>query len=229
MTGRTGGVGEGGRARAGERPHRPYEGLVRAASAGQAQVVTRADGARPLWLLDVDGVLNAATAAPAESVWPQWRTGWATALSSTWPITWAPAVVAAISRAHTSGAADIRWLTTWQDAANASLAPLLGLPLLPVARRVGELEAGPGPHGYLGGRARARDRWWKLGVARDLLDPQPYRPLVWTDDDLVWERDANEWAARRPGPTLLIAPATDTGLTAEDLAVIEEFCARHAV
>jgi hypothetical protein len=104
-----------------------------------------------------------------------------------------------------------------------SLSPLLGLPELPVAR-----EAGRVSHGFVTGAAPAGTRWWKLAVARRLLDPQPHRALVWTDDDLVWHADARDWAERRPSPTMLIAPATSTGLTAEYLEVIEDFCTRHS-
>lgn len=179
----------------------------------------------PVWLLDVDGVINAVTAAPDETVWPRWRRGWATALSSSWPITWAPDVVERITRLRSRGVVDVRWLTTWEESANASLGPLVGLPDLPLAGRAGDLP-GRGPHGYLGGRGGGRDHWWKLGVARRLLDPLPYRAVVWTDDDLVWEPDARDWAEQRSAPTLLIAPATETGLTPEHLRVVEQFCAR---
>lgn len=184
-----------------------------------------ADDDKPVWLLDVDGVINASTAMPDTDVWPQWRTGWAAAVGSSWPITWAPPVVDAINRLFLAGRADIRWLTTWLDEANDSLGRLVGLPELPVVPRFNKAGAGGGPHGFLGVRAGATDRWWKLAAARRLLDPQPHRPLVWTDDDLVWEADARVWAEQRQGPTLLVAPATDVGLTAEHLTAIDEFCA----
>ena len=47
--------------------------------------------------------------------------------------------------------------------------------------------------------------------------------------DLVWEDGARAWAEQRPAPTLLVAPATEVGLTSEHLAAIEEFCTEHAV
>ena len=184
------------------------------------------DDHRPVWLLDVDGVLNAVTAEPDRSVWSQWRTGRATARRSSWVITWAPGVVDRIDRLHRAGVVTVCWLTTWEDAANRSLGPLLGLPTLTVAGRAAEVGDDAGPHGFLGLRAAARDRWWKLAAARRFLDPQPHRALVWTDDDLVWEPDAREWAERRPSPTLLIAPATGVGLTPKHLDVIERFCSR---
>jgi hypothetical protein len=174
---------------------------------------------RPVWLLDVDGVVNAVTARPDETVWPTWRTGWATAVGGIWPITWAPAVVEAIVRVHAAGVADIWWLSTWREAAVTSLSPLVGLPEMPVAGQPGRIS-----HGFVGSPAPTGTRWWKLAVARRLLDPYPHRPLVWTDDDLVHQADAREWAEQRPSPTMLIAPATDTGLTAEYLEAIEDFC-----
>lgn len=182
---------------------------------------------RPIWLLDVDGVLNAATATPDESAWPVWRTGEAIAAGGEWPITWAEPVADAITRIHGTGLVDILWLTTWEDAANESLGPLLGLPELPVASRVRPEGSGEGAHGFVGTRAGARRPWWKFDVAERILDPEPLRPLIWTDDDLSWEPDARAWAEQRPSPTLLIAPATDVGLTAEHLAAIEEFCREH--
>jgi hypothetical protein len=181
---------------------------------------------RTVWLLDVDGVLNATRRGRDESVWPTWRTGRARASGISWSITWAPPVVQAIRRIHAAGRTDIRWLTTWLEEANDSLGRLLGLPVLPVLDEPDGAGAPRGPHGFLGVRGEPTG-WWKLEAARRLLDPQPDRPLVWTDDDLAREDGARAWAERRSGPTLLIAPDTDTGLAPDHVAAIEEFCARY--
>jgi hypothetical protein len=180
------------------------------------------EDSRPVWLLDVDGVINATAMAPAVGVWPRWLRGRARASGTSWPITWAPPVVDAIRRVHDADAADIRWLTTWLDDANESLGPMLGLPELPVVPRPHGHEEGA--YGFVGVRAGAAGRWWKLEAARRLMDPQPWRPLVWTDDDLGGEPDAVAWAEARPGPTLLVAPPTEIGLTVELLAAVEHFC-----
>lgn len=187
---------------------------------------TDGEDARPVWLLDVDGVLNAATPFPERDAWPEWSSGWAVAAGSRWPIRWAPPVVTAIRHVIEHGLADVRWLTTWLDDANESLGPLLGLPALPVVPRPADRQAAA--HGFLGSRAGGFGGWWKLAAARALLDPQPHRPLVWTDDDLVWEPDAVAWAEGRQAPTLLIAPETDVGLTAESLAAVVAFCLEPA-
>jgi hypothetical protein len=58
----------------------------------------------PLLLLDVDGVLNAlADDGGHQDAWPQWRSGYATADGSRWPITWAPAVVERLRGWHEDG------------------------------------------------------------------------------------------------------------------------------
>lgn len=64
---------------------------------------------------------------------------------------------------------DFAWATTWEDAANYALAPLLGIAELPVATAV----------------KRTRPRFgdtvieWK---ARSLDEAYPSRPVVWIDD-----------------------------------------------
>ena len=195
-------------------------GVVTRQARGMSEV-----GRAPIWLLDVDGVLNAAAPRGDRSAWPCWRTGRAGAIGSSWLITWAPGVIEAINRLHGERAADIRWLTTWQDEANGELSRLLGLPGFAVVPRPSGSGARAGAHGFLGVRAGVAGAWWKLAAARALLDSDPQRPLIWTDDDLVWEEEARAWANGRPGATLLVAPATDVGLTGEHLAAIEEFCA----
>ncbi len=180
----------------------------------------------PLWLLDVDGVLNAATSSPDRSVWDDWQRGEAVAAGRVWPIWFSPTVCRRIGHLHEEGSVDVRWLTTWEDDANAGLRELLGLPRLPVAGRAREVHAGnPGPHGFVGRTPpRPAPGWWKLTVARRVADPDPMRPLVWTDDDLRYEQEALAWAEDRPGPRLLVAPQTHVGLTPPQLDAIEEFC-----
>src|SRR5262249_22069995 len=64
---------------------------------------------RPVWLLDVDGVINAGS--------PGWggapRTGNAYSSGMEFRIRWAPPLVARIRALHDRGAAEIRWCSTW--------------------------------------------------------------------------------------------------------------------
>ena len=188
---------------------------------------------RPLWLLDVDGVINAV--GPPTDADVEWSTGSAIANERRWPIRWSPQVVAEVRRLHESGVVEVAWLTTWGDEANDSLGDILGLPQLRVAGtrpRPGELPASPLPagaatHAAATGAAGAdheTGRWWKLDVVRTQLAAEPKRRLVWTDDDLVWEPDVVR-GLRAFADCLLIAPDPTVGLTLDDLAAIERYCA----
>jgi hypothetical protein len=164
--------------------------------------------ATPIWLLDVDGVLNAVTSSPDAAVWPDYRSGYATARSRRWPITWSPSVVEAVRNTHRSRAAEVLWLTTWDDDANGDLADLLGLPPLPVAGRADETAD------------ETTRGWWKLQAARRVHEADPSRPLIWTDDDLAFDPEAVAWISSRG---LGISPETRNGLERADLEAIARF------
>ena len=167
------------------------------------------DEAVPLLLLDVDGVLNAVQAYGQATAWPAYERTTATADGVSWPIAWAPGVVARVNAWAREGRAEVRWLTTWEHDAPGDLAPRLGLDAFAVAGGHEDDEA----HGW---------RWWKEGVARALVADG--RPLVWLDDDLDVEDGARTWAAGRPA-TLALAPDPAQGLSPADLDRVEQFLA----
>jgi hypothetical protein len=168
----------------------------------------------PVWLLDVDGVLNAASEKPDRSVWPldQWTHTHATAGGHRWPILVARPVVDFIRKVHTDGQAEIRWHTTWQHDAQC-LSEVLDLPTFAVA------EAPEFKTAYLDRAAG----WWKLPAAERVLTEEG-RALVWTDDDAT-DSLGREGAddLRALGSLLLIAPAVTTGLTPKHLRRITDF------
>ncbi|MEV4756455.1 hypothetical protein AB0J86_15255 [Micromonospora sp. NPDC049559] len=174
----------------------------------------------PVWLLDIDGVINAVSRKPDRGVWPadQWITGEANADGVDWPILAARPVVDFIRETHESGRAEIRWHTTWQrDAAN--LAKLLGLPEFPV-QPCPEFAA---ERQLLAGAAPVGPTWWKLPAAERVVGDEG-RALVWTDDDARWElRDQDRDALSRLAPTLIVAPRTHLGLTRKQLRKIDAF------
>jgi hypothetical protein len=88
---------------------------------------------------------------------------------------------------------DLVWATGWEDRANDSLAPLLGLPELP----------------YLSfdGAARFGSAHWKLGP---LDDYARRRPLAWVDDS--FDESCYQWARERRAPTLLVPTESPLGL-----------------
>jgi hypothetical protein len=60
---------------------------------------------RPVWLLDVDGVLNAARPGWGEAP----RSGTAYSAGQPFSLRWAPALVARIRELHGRGVVEIRW------------------------------------------------------------------------------------------------------------------------
>jgi hypothetical protein len=190
---------------------------------------TSPDFRRPLWLLDVDGVLNAVAKRPDRGVWRDWRHGRATADGVEWPIWFSPTVTGTVARLHESGVVEVRWLTTWGVHANGELRELLGVPELEVA---GEPPHVTGDHGAEShGQAVAREEpddakvsWWKLEAVQRTLIDEPERPVIWTDDDLGSERDAVAWVERHVPRRLLLSPRPDVGLTPRQLRAIRSYC-----
>ncbi|MFL5823150.1 MAG: hypothetical protein ACJ764_06885 [Solirubrobacteraceae bacterium] len=90
------------------------------------------------------------------------------------------------------------WCTGWEEKANEYLPHALGLP-------------GPWPYLELSGVAAPGSCHWKLEAVERHAGPS--RPVAWIDDG--HDERTREWAQRRPGPTLLIWTDPATGLTDE--------------
>jgi hypothetical protein len=88
---------------------------------------------------------------------------------------------------------DLIWATGWEERANDSLAPLLGLPDLPVLN--------------FDGAARFGSAHWKLGPIDDYAGK---RPLAWIDDS--FDESCYEWAQQRDAETLLVPTEAPFGL-----------------
>lgn len=177
--------------------------------------MTATPSQRPVWLLDVDGVVNACTLKPDPNVWP--RDQWVRATVARLKILVALPVLDFIRATHESGAVEIRWLTTWMNDAQA-IADEFGLPTFPVA-------GGEEYDDRLRVEAFDRNAWWKLPAAKRVLTDE-CRPLIWTDDDITYSlgrRGQDEMRAL--GPALLIGPNDRTGLTPKHLRRITEFVA----
>lgn len=184
----------------------------------------------PVWLLDIDGVINAISRKPDRNVWPahQWARTTANGGGTDWPILVATPVLDFLRRVHTERLAEIWWHTTWQNDA-VNLAKALDLPHFPVrpcpefgARK--QALAGAAPISVC-------KTWWKLPAA-ELVVGIERRSLVWTDDDAKWELAGHGGAGalNKLAPTLVVSPQTHTGLTPKHLRQIEEFltdCAKE--
>lgn len=173
--------------------------------------------AKPLWLLDIDGVVNALSYKPVTTLWPkaQWLQRTITTEVEgrgilTLPILSARAVLDFVTRVHESGLAEVRWHSTWRESAVTAFAPAMGLPTsIPISVAP---EWSERPH----------SRWWKLGAAERAVNAG--RRVVWTDDDIpFFLPDTGSFFDN--GRTLLIGPQPEFGLTIADLSQIEDFCA----
>ncbi len=105
---------------------------------------------------------------------------------------------------------DLVWATAWMTDANEAIAPVLGLPDLPVVEWPESDEDGIGAvH-------------WKT---RHLVDWAAGRPFVWVDDE-IGTADREWVAVHHPGPALLHRVDGRVGLTETDYAAICEWLAR---
>lgn len=171
--------------------------------------------ARPVWLLDIDGVVNALAHQPITDSFAaeQWihvmvRTDLPELGPAVFPILSARPVLDFVAAVHASGAVEVRWHSTWREAANADLAPALGLPQLPIS-------VAPEWANH-----HALVPWWKQPAAERVLESG--RRLVWTDDDIaVFRPDLRAFEDR--DDALLIAPDRERGLSQDELDAIAEF------
>jgi hypothetical protein len=153
----------------------------------------------PVWLLDVDGVLNCSGRCDW-NVAP--RTGQAFADGYPFSIRWAPEPPARITALHDSGSVEIRWATTWIDHGTWQIEELLGLPEF--------------PHAY-----PTHHRTAKLKAALGVVTLEQ-RPLIWTDDDAIPVHGRAREVLDVAG-SLLIAPDERRGLRPEHLDAIDAF------
>jgi putative intracellular protease/amidase len=159
----------------------------------------------PVWLLDVDGVIN--VNRPGWGAAP--RSGTAYADGYGYRMRWAPALIDWIRRLHNTGLVEVRWCTTWCAFAD-QLEWLWRLPRLE--------RAFTDP---LNGREAVEA---KQAAARKVLADG--RRLVWTDDQVVptpGTRLYDELTA--DGRAMLIRPSPRCGLQPADLDAIETFAA----
>jgi hypothetical protein len=183
---------------------------------------------KPVWLLDVDGVLNACTKVPDRNVWTkdQWDGGKASASGREWPIMWARPVAEFIRTVHAQDRAEIRWHTTWQHEASA-IADLLGLPEFAIADApefLAHEQRTPASEAERIREGHPRPAWWKLPAAERVVRDEG-RPLIWTDDDITWSlaRYNADAGLRAHAPALLVSPNERTGLTPKHLRQIGDF------
>ncbi|MEU4219932.1 HAD domain-containing protein [Actinoplanes sp. NPDC026623] len=161
---------------------------------------------RPVWLLDVDGVLN--TVRPGWGGPPRRSLVWSSADNTSYPMRWAPALIDRIRALQAAGKVEIRWCTTWCPEAER-LERLWSLPEL--AR---SLDADPMPRG---------SDCWPLKQRAALAVLAEGRRLIWTDDEALPPPGPQRDELSAHGRALLIAPRSARGLQPADLDLIGKF------
>ncbi|MFJ8045428.1 hypothetical protein ACIRBX_33470 [Kitasatospora sp. NPDC096147] len=166
---------------------------------------------RPLLLLDVDGPLNPYAAKPYRRpegygthrlITPSWKARERRRLDDDGQPN-RPVKPLRVWLNETHGPAltalpfDPVWATTWEEEANSHLAPLLGLPRLPV---ITWSRPRPEPGGGV---------FWKTP---DVVAWARGRAFAWVDD-LITEADTEWVRAHHAGPALLLRIDPRTGLT----------------
>ncbi|WP_328943445.1 hypothetical protein OG259_19545 [Streptomyces sp. NBC_00250] len=99
---------------------------------------------------------------------------------------------------------ELVWATTWEDDANAWVAPRLGLPALPLVRWPGD---GPDPVAGVHWKAPALVAW------------AGGRPFAWVDDE-IGAADRDWVATHHPGRALLHRVDARRGLAAADFEAL---------
>jgi hypothetical protein len=160
----------------------------------------------PVWLMDVDGVLNASR--PGWGGPPQRRLVWSPTDQASYPMRWAPDLIDRIRSLHVGGKVEIRWCTTWCPDAG-ELERLWRLPELERA-----LVADPMPRGAAS---------WPLKLAAAQAVLADGRRLIWTDDEALPKAGETRDELTAGGLALLIAPRPRHGLRPDDLDRIEAF------
>ena len=144
---------------------------------------------KPLLLVDIDGVVSLFGFDPnmrPDGTWCQ-VDGIAHLLSSR----------AAEHLLELADAFELAWCSGWEEKANEHLPHQLGVPTLPHLRFG---DKGPGVKPLFG--------HWKLEAVDAYAGAD--RAVAWIDDDL--DDECREWAAARPGPTLLVQTEPHVGL-----------------
>lgn len=151
--------------------------------------------ARPLLLLDVDGVLCLVGPGCPEPAIETTLAGM--------PLRYSEELPRRLGRLGEEF--DLVWATAWEDAANEVLAPLFGLDALPVIH-------------FDSGGNDGSDVNYKLASIRDYVDE---RPFAWVDDDIG--QGAIAWMTARRAPTLALEVGAHLGLGRAEEQVLLEF------
>jgi hypothetical protein len=143
----------------------------------------------PLLLVDVDGVISLFGFDPSRPPPGQFLL-----------VDGIPHLISAAAGDHLrslAGAFELAWCTGWEEKADEHLRHVLQLPE-------------SCPHLTFDATAPGAHAHWKLAAIERYAGSE--RPLAWIDD--AHDQACGDWAAARPGPTLLVTTEPAIGITA---------------
>ncbi len=171
---------------------------------------------KPIWLLDIDGVLNATSMKLPTHIYP--TAAWTRQHVDGFQITAAKPVLDLLCKVHEEGLAEIRWHTTWQDRA-PDVGAAFGLPEFDVQWTdewpdSGEKAAQRIMAGY--------PNWWKHPAVYRLVASG--RKVLWTDDDIFGSLPAvHRQNLKKIGKVRMVSPTSLYGLQPGELRLISKF------
>lgn len=118
----------------------------------------------------------------------------------------------ALGQRLTTLSCELVWATTWGDEANTAIAPLVGLPQLPVVRWPEATE-----------EVDPDDKWFGLHwKTKSIVSWAQDRAFAWIDDEIT--DDDRAWvAANHRKPALLLGVDATRGITVADLDELEDW------
>jgi len=161
--------------------------------------------ARPLLFLDVDGTVLPVGDAKQPLTLEAWYAEWQHPDNPQ-----LAAIDPSLGPRLLGLGCELWWATAWMDDANPVIAPLLGVPALPVAR-MGELPDVKDE--IIADDDERAPLSWKTTA---LVALAAGRPFIWLDDELT-ETDRTWVAENHPGPALLLRVDSTRGLRHEEL------------
>lgn len=157
---------------------------------------------KPVWLLDVDGVINV-----DEPAWHMTQEDVAYADGRESTMRWAPQLIDEIRTLHQSGLVEVRWCTTWCDYAH-QLDRLWNIPNVePAFTNV----------------SPRRAQTAKFSAANYVVHDEK-RPLIWTDDMIDMNTLDDDLGDN--DRALIISPNPQRGLTINHIVKIVQFASQ---
>ena len=156
--------------------------------------------------LDVDGVVCPFGATGTTP----WGTGWSLANAGLLEVAYAGELVAGLNGLARLPGLRCVWLTSWEDMAPRYLCPAIGL------------DGGRWPWLTAEG-AGAGEGGWKLTALQEDVAATTPNGIVWIDDQLRFEQDAQAWAGILGARILAISPDPRRGISPAELAATSAF------